>query len=259
MTIYFEEHLPKQTQYRKQRRAEVSGAIVVHTAENTADRWPPDGGAEGVAKFIRDRSDYGSYHEICDSDSHVQLGRYEWEMFGEGTGGNRWALHLSAACMAGQWPDLPVDWVAATGRRMGERAAVMAAWVKAERGITVPAKRITRAEYHAQQPGITTHALIDPKRRSDPGEMFPWGHFWEGFEGSEPTELAGLSGMTLTEAMDEVREISKVARPDGVSKKDLDSLRVQLGDECYRDGGDPWKILAKLWRAARASSEPVER
>lgn len=53
----------------------------------------------------------------------------------------------------------------------------MAAWVKAETGVSVPARRITRAEYLARRPGFISHAELDPGRRSDPGDEFPWDQF----------------------------------------------------------------------------------
>ncbi len=110
--IFLEDNPPARTQFRRTRRAAVTGAIVVHTAENTTDTTLPDSGAEAVARFISRRTDAaGSYHTVVDSDSIVDVGRYEWEMFHEGTGGNRWSLGLSFACQASQWTTLPDRWV----------------------------------------------------------------------------------------------------------------------------------------------------
>jgi hypothetical protein len=178
---YLDDNPPAVTQFRRTRRAAVTGAIVVHTAENSTDTTLPDGGAEAVARFISTRSNPGSYHSVVDSDSVVEVGRYVWEMFHEGTGGNRWSLGLSFACQASQWTRLPDRWVNAAIGLGALEAATMAAWVKETVGVTVPARRITPAQYRSGQPGFLSHAELDPGRRSDPGLAFPWTQFLERF------------------------------------------------------------------------------
>lgn len=134
-----------------------------------------------MARFIATRNTAGSYHSVVDSDSVVDVGRYEWEMFHEGTGGNRWSLGLSFACRAAEWPNLPDRWVDSAIRNGALEAAMMAAWVKQTVGVTVPARRITPAQYRSGQPGFISHAELDPGRRSDPGAAFPWNTFLERF------------------------------------------------------------------------------
>jgi len=189
--VYLEENSPARSQYRAVRRAEVTGAIVVHTAENNTDVKLPDGGAEAVARFISTRSNAGSYHSVVDSDSVINVGKYEWEMFHEGTGGNRWSLGLSFACRASQWGNLPDWWEEGALANGAREAKNMAKWVQNTTGVTVPAKRISPVEYRAGEPGFVGHGELDPSRRSDPGDNFPWntflGAYDDGHFETEPT------------------------------------------------------------------------
>ena len=74
------------------RRARPSGVTVLHTAENVIDLVGPDTGAEAVAAFIRTRTTPGSYHDLVDRDSALQLVPYGAEAYQDGTGSNPYAL-----------------------------------------------------------------------------------------------------------------------------------------------------------------------
>lgn len=176
MAVYLTLHPPASSQYHVSRGRNPTGAIVLHTAENVPDFQPPDDGAEAIARYIVQRSDPGSYHSVADSDGVERIGEYGWAMFGEGTGGNAWALHLAAACRTSDW-GAEAMWVHNMVWNMAAEARAMAAWCKAIYGIGVPARRITAAEYRAGHPGFVPHADLDPGRRSDPGASFPWAEF----------------------------------------------------------------------------------
>jgi N-acetyl-anhydromuramyl-L-alanine amidase AmpD len=169
---------PNQRQFLCPRRDDESGVFCVHTAENTPDFVAFDGGAEAVARFISTRSDPGSYHDLVDSDSSINLVDYGCEAFHVARDGfNRHAYGISAATRADVWPLAPETWKNGCTRQMAAACARQAVRVRQLRGIIVPARRITRAQALARVPGFVSHAELDPTRRTDPGRFFPWPQF----------------------------------------------------------------------------------
>ena len=209
---YLNDHPPKQRQFRPRRQAP-SGVVVIHTAESSPDWSPPDTGAESVARFIQNRSDYGSYHILCDSDSRIRLVEFDCEAYGDGTGSNPHAVHVSAATRADAWAKASPEWRLATVRQMAEGAAVYAKWLKEHHGIALPARRITRAESDRKVPGFLSHAERDPGRRSDPGKDFPWDAFLSAY-------AAAMKPTTKLRPLDKVRADLRLHRKRaGILKK----------------------------------------
>ncbi|MFV0496081.1 hypothetical protein [Mycobacterium sp.] len=169
-------------QYRSPRRETVSGGIVVHTSENTPDYVAFDGGAEAVARFIATRKNYGSYHDLTDSDSCITLVNYDDEAFHVARDKvNHYSLSLSIATRADVWPLAPKAWQNGAIEQAAQAATRQAKWVETTTGITVPAKRITATEFRARRPGFCAHGDLDPGRRHDPGDKFPWDQFLNRF------------------------------------------------------------------------------
>lgn len=187
-SYYLLQHQPMRRQYYRTRRSDVSGVIVVHTAENATDLYLPDAGAEGVANFIRTRSTPGSYHSIVDSDSTVPLIPPSYTAFQDGTGSNSHAIAISFACRAEQWADLPDVWVNHALEQAGIEVAALRDWVETQFRITIPLKRITRQQSEDRQPGFISHAERDPGRRSDPGSEFPWDDFFAAIDRHSHTQ-----------------------------------------------------------------------
>lgn len=175
---WLNDHPPARSQFRHPRREPVSGVIAVHTAENTPDYVAFDGGAEAVARFIQGRDTPGSYHELCDSDSYINLVEWTDEAFHDGTGTNPHSLGLSFATRADVWPLAPKAWRDGAINIGAKRAAAYAKFVRAERGIIIPTRRLTAEQARNRVPGFVTHALLDPTRRTDPGSAFPWEQFF---------------------------------------------------------------------------------
>lgn len=180
MPYYLIENPPRIRQF-KERGTEPSGTFVIHTAENTPDWVGNDTGAENIASFISNRTDYGSYHTICDSDSIVDLVPPWLQAYGDGTGSNPYAIHISGATQAAKWNAAPQEWREEVATNMGVAAGRKAIWLKKYKGIDVPARRITKEQSDNRARGFITHAERDPERRTDPGKDFPWNFFWQGF------------------------------------------------------------------------------
>jgi hypothetical protein len=195
---WLDDHPPVRDQFRCPRREKPSGVMCVHTAENTPDFVALDGGAEAVANFIRTRTTPGSYHDLVDSDSCINLVAYTCEAYQDGTGSNPHAWGGSVATRADVWPLAPKAWRDGAIGQLAAAAARYARWVKATHGITVPARRINRAQSEARIPGFISHAERDPARRSDPGAEFPWAQFL--------TEYARRMGATPPQEDDDMTE-----------------------------------------------------
>lgn len=224
MPTYLELHPPKVRQFRTPRRAKPSGLIVVHTAESVMDTVGPDTGAESVAAFIANRSDFGSYHTLADSDSRVRLVPFDAEAFGDGTGSNPFAVHISFALAAADWPRLSVAKRAAFIGQGAKAAAEAAKWVLTTHGIAVPARRVTLAESDQREPGFIPHGDRDPERRTDPGKGFPWSEFFAAFvQEMEPPRPS------IRPTLNKITEAVKQAEADGYDKL-ADRLRSVRDD-----------------------------
>lgn len=175
---YLRLHRPVRSQFRSPRRKQPTGLTVIHTAESVMDTVGPDTGAEQVARFIRDRNTPGSYHDIVDSDSAIQLVRYSDEAFQDGTGSNPYALSISFACRAVDWSRMSPEKRASFLRQGAEAFARQQKWLADHGHPTTPLRKATRTQSEAGAAGFIAHGSRDPGRRSDPGAAFPWAEFF---------------------------------------------------------------------------------
>jgi peptidoglycan hydrolase-like protein with peptidoglycan-binding domain len=171
---------PNRPQFGAERRYgnKPSGTIVIHTAENVADRVGSDLGAENVAAYIARRTDYGSYHRLVDSDSIIKMAPFGYETW-HCRVTNPWSIGISMAVMADDWNKYSNDYVSRVVRNAARAAAEAVLDLKKHWGITVPLRRITRAQALSKSPGFIGHGETDPGRRRDPGSEFPWGLFFQ--------------------------------------------------------------------------------
>jgi N-acetyl-anhydromuramyl-L-alanine amidase AmpD len=82
---------------------------------------------------------------------------------------------------------------------MALASARYARWLYAQRGITIPARIITRTQSENRVPGFISHAKRDPDRRTDPGATFPWNQFLGDFAGIMSGDLSQEDDMQLDE------------------------------------------------------------
>lgn len=200
---YLDDHPPARRQFRP-RTMKPTGLIVLHTGESILDVIGPDAGAENLAAWISHRTDPGSYHRIADADSVVDLVRFDQAAYGDGTGSNDFAIHISFACKAADWAGMSEGKRLAFIRQGAKAAAEAAEWLHATYRIEVPPARVTRIESDRGEPGFISHAERDPGRRTDPGADFPWPLFMREFVEAQVDRDAEIR-KRLNAAMREVK------------------------------------------------------
>lgn len=172
---------PVRDQFREERRSAIKPVIVVHTAENNTffGDGATDRTAFAVAKFIQTRASAGSYHVIVDRVNVLPCIPFTMEAYGDASGSNRWAIHISIAMASKDWPVLSAE------HRDEYIASLVAAvrlvndWLVAHGYPAVMPRRLTKTQSEAPDAnGFISHGDRDPGRRSDPGSGFPWDLFF---------------------------------------------------------------------------------
>ena len=144
--------------------------IVIHTGENIPDWEGEDLGGESIASYASRMERPASYHVDVDSDSTHVLLPDEATAF-HAIGWNSRSLGLSFATRASEWLSAPPEWVT----KILERAAdVVAEWCQKHQIEPVHA---TKGVIYNGGTGLIGHGELDPGRRYDPGEHFPWERF----------------------------------------------------------------------------------
>jgi hypothetical protein len=147
--------------------------VVVHDTESVLDTAGPDTGALDVADYQSGVVRPSSYHRLVDSARILVTLPDEATAFGA-KGANTRGLHVSLAMRTVDWLRTDAVAVERRERALEHLARVVAEWC---RKYGIPVRRITRAQYLAGASGIVGHADVDPDRRSDPGDGFPWDRF----------------------------------------------------------------------------------
>lgn len=144
--------------------------LVIHTAENLPDWSGPDTSAESVARYGATTTRPASWHVTVDADSTVPMLPDSMTAF-HAVGYNSRGWGMEIATQAAKWDRAPALWTALILDRAASEAARKA---KAHR---IPVRRLTKAQADNGMSGFVAHADLDPGRRTDPGQDFPWVRF----------------------------------------------------------------------------------
>lgn len=140
-------------------------AIVLHTAENN----PSSNSAVAIGQYFSRTERQASYHTVVDSSQALRLLPWGYTAF-HVRGANSWTLGLSFATRAALWGQHP-RWDAQAIEHAAKEAAAMA------KRYGIPVRLVSAADARRGVKGFTTHAAMDPGRRSDPGAGFPMQKF----------------------------------------------------------------------------------
>ena len=181
---------PAQRQF-KDRGKTPKPVIVLHTAESgTHFGDSQDPKAQAVAGFIERRTSYGSYHIIVDKDSIIPLVPYGKKAYGDATGSNSWAFHVSVAMNADDWPKLSTAERDAYLETLVEACNMINRWLESKNLPKVASVRLNKkGSNSAKASGFISHGDRDPGRRHDPGDAFPWDLFLQRYSGTAGAEM----------------------------------------------------------------------
>jgi hypothetical protein len=239
MAAYLTLNPPARAQWYRERNRPLTGCTVLHGTESIFDEMGADTGAENVARFIRDRTTPGSYHDLVDSDSWVRLVEYVHAAFHDGTGSNNWALALAFALRTTDWARMaPAKRAAMLAH--GARAFVeQQKWRKAHDAPLTRLRYISKAQSDSGWSGFCCHGWRDPARRSDPGttapHLFPFDEWLDACRTAlaehmpEHPDAPQEDNMPLTD--DDIKKIAKAVWDHRVTYGGADAAaRLVLGD-----------------------------
>lgn len=177
--------------------------IVIHTPETLEDFVAPHDEAERVAAYGANTT-RASWHATIDADSTIPMlpsSYTAWHVRGY----NRCAIGYEIGAKATSWTRAPTRWVEGVLARAAAYAAVDA------KRYRIPPVMLSRAEVDRGGYGFIGHGPLDPGRRTDPGQSFPWTPFLNQtralIHNPTPAPTPGGTRMDLASARIEVARI----------------------------------------------------
>jgi hypothetical protein len=143
--------------------------LVLHTAENVPDVKGADRSAENLAAYGARMERPASWHKCSDRDTTITC-LPDRAVAVHAVGYNTIGLGWEICTQAHRW---------GINRKADTQLLRQVAWGFARWSYRhdIPLKFRTRTQVDAGARGVTTHAQLDPSRRTDPGAKFPMGKF----------------------------------------------------------------------------------
>lgn len=165
--------------FYKTRRKDVN-LIVLHVTAGLQDLdlLGVDDSARATNRYGANTPRAASWHVCVDSDSIDPALPDEFTAF-HVRNYNSPSLGLEICNRDARWDNKPQDWVEAT---LLNAAHVCVAW---EKKFGIPRRLLSKREVDSGKAGYSYHMFLDPARRRDPGETFPWDRFVQLLESVE--------------------------------------------------------------------------
>lgn len=224
-------------------------AIVVHITAGLEDLdlRGDDMSAENTARYAATTDRAVSWHSGSDSDTWVQLLPAGYTAFqAVNYNSSTYGHEISKTDVS--WNDEPAEWVTRTLRNAALGVGGSGGLAAVARAHGIPFRRATRADVDrgistGTPVGFVAHSDLDPARRRDPGDDFPWTRFLSLMAGPPPVPPTTSGGFMSDLSSAEQRRILELAEANArvlgpLAQRVADIERRQLAINVQEQGRD---------------------